>query len=343
MKMRTGTEFAEKPIKQVPSVTKGFQMTGSLKLSLTLAASVALLTACGAPSVTDLNSGNGSQSTPTPDPTTTPPSASASFAITMDAGSTAPSLELRESKDVTFTVQGFNGFSGVVTVTPAGLPAGVTTDVPSQALTVPLNGTASSKFTLKTDSTVIGAGDYAITLGGTAAGSLTGSANVALTVKPVITLQSLASFPVAGAFNFWDKTTDPVNFVDGTVIHMGNATTVTVQWQKMFSFNAADTTTGHRIHGNGTAATGSPLVKIAGMNLDNDGALEHSSGSTTLLDNVSSEDLTGAESGTAHVFVRILKPTAATAKTVVDYYDHQNGDANKTITSKSGRLTIYQP
>jgi len=316
-------------------------MIGSLKSSFTLAAAVAFLTACGATSVTDLNSDGNGGSTPTPEPTATAPGPNASFAITMDAGSDLPSMDLRDTKDVSFTVQGFNGFSGAVTVTANGLPAGVVPNAPTQVVTLTQNGTAAGKFTLTTDNKLIGAGTYPITLDGSAAGGVTGSANVSLTVNPVITLQTLTSFPAAGAFNFWDSTLDPAALGVGTEIHMGTATIVTVKWAKMFTFNAADTTTGHRIHGNGTAAAGAPLVKIGGKTLDADGALEHSSGSAAT--GASSDDLTGAESGTAHVFIRMLQPTVATPTTTVDYYDHQNGNTNKTITSISGRLTIYQP
>src|SRR5690242_4094952 len=114
-------------------------------------AALGLVAGCGNPTVTTLGGspGGDDSSSSTPPPSTPPPGPAASITVSL-----APnfSLDLRDSKDVQFTVQSFNHFVGDVMVTLTGtLPAGLACAQPTATVTLTDNGTQTGKFTITSD------------------------------------------------------------------------------------------------------------------------------------------------------------------------------------------------
>ena len=107
--------------------------------------------ACGSPTVSDIGAPAGDDDD---DGGTPPPGPDPSVSIT----SSGTSLDLRDAKTLDFTVTGFNGFTGDVTVTASGLPAGVTAN--SAMVTIATaNGTAAGSLNLTSDYTLVSPGD----------------------------------------------------------------------------------------------------------------------------------------------------------------------------------------
>ena len=119
-------------------------------LRFTLVSLLALgVAACGNPSVSDIGTPAGDDDD---DGGTPPPGPDPSVSIT----SSGTSLDLRDAKTLDFTVTGFNGFTGDVTVTANGLPPGVTAN--SATVTIATaDGTAAGVLNLVSDNTLAAA------------------------------------------------------------------------------------------------------------------------------------------------------------------------------------------
>jgi hypothetical protein len=293
---------------------------------------VLLLTACGGPQITDLGGSSGDDSSGTPTPTPTPPGNTESFALAPAASSM--SIDLRATQDISFDVQGFNGFQGAVTVNINGLPTGVSADRASQVVTIATaNGSASGKFTLTSDNTTVLPGDFSYTLDSTATASdstpLSDTDPISLTVNPTITIQSLTA-KGAGSLKFWDSTGATDFSGVGTVVHLGTATAIKVRWVKNFP-----NTEQHRIHGNGGAGG---LSSIAGATAcEDDGLLTHSAQCGNPAAGANTDE-TGNGNGT--VFQRTLHPSNPAITNTVTYYDHLTGTPGGQPSDLPGKITI---
>jgi len=326
-------------------------------------AALGLAAGCGNPVVTTLGgqpSGDDTSSS-TPPPSTPPPGSNASISVSPATFS----IDLADTQNLTFTVTGFNGFSGDVTVTVASLPTGLSAATPTTTVTIAsANGTANGMIAIKSDNTTVLPGTYnAATLTATAVsdGSISDMKNPAITVNPKITLQTATS--KTGGCGFWDAVADykldagsGKCIGNGTVVHLGNATAITVRWVKNFNSGTEQ----HRVHANG--GSGFQYASLAAADADALNRAKNQTGSVTAVKSIggataceldglfthsgqcsnpaagSGTDETGNGNGT--VFERTLQPADPTKVTVVTYYDHLTGSADFTPASLSAAITI---
>ena len=329
-------------------------MVGKKALGFVGLAALGLVAGCGNPTVTTLD-GSSSNPTPsdTPPPSTPPPGPAMAIGLAL-----APnfSLDLRDSKDVGFTVTSFNHFVGDVTVTITGLPAGLSAANPSASVTLTDNGTATGKITVKSDNTVIAPGSIAtgVSVGAVAVSDSTikDTQTLPITINPVITIMTnTTAIPTGGTAatgtcSLWDPAGDftvsgTTCVGKGTEVHWGNATKITVQWSKQWSGET------HRVHGNGTSASGQPLLQLGGTSCnqgsateDACGGLVHSDGNALSPSGNSSEDTSGKAA--TKPFIRVLATADNTKTSTVDFYDHANpnGKAGNTVGAYPGRITL---
>jgi uncharacterized membrane protein len=135
--------------------------------------------------------------------------------FSISASPSTQTVAVGGSTTYTATLTAVNGFSGTITMSASGLPAGVTASF-NPATVV---GSGSSTATITVGSGVA-AGTYTLTLTGTS-GSLTHSANVTLTVTPppdftIAASPSTQSAPVGGSTTY-TATLTAVNGFSGTV------------------------------------------------------------------------------------------------------------------------------
>ena len=158
----------------------------------------------------------------------------------------------------TITITPLNGFAGSVTLSAAGLPAGVTASFSRKA------ATSTSVLTLKAESTAT-EGTFTITVTGTS-GSLSATATIALKVTPMPTF-TLSVLPqpmviAQGASGMTTVTITPVNGFDHDVTLSASAlpTAVTA------SFSPNPTTSGSTLtlDVGSSAATGVSAVAVTG-------------------------------------------------------------------------------
>jgi len=287
-------------------------MTGSFKISLAFAASVALLTACGNTSVSDLNSNpsDDASTTSTPNPTATPPGPSFSFAT--DKATIDTDIGLN-TQTVGFTVTPNNGFTGAVTIHATNVPAGVTiADVVATVVDAsPVTG-----------SMVIDASDWAnsvpgayntITLNAAATGGLSATP-APLTVNLLPTIH-IATKNIGTS----DTATDYFGgeaASGGARVHLGNATSVTLMFKNTSGIQ-------HRIHRGGDTDGGLSGAKVNGTQNANalNAAINHSNGG---------DGMPNTE------WSMVVTPKDVTAATTqVDFYCHIHG-----LAKMPGAVTI---
>lgn len=282
-------------------------MKGNLALRFSVLTLAAMLSACGAPSVSDLNGTTNPPVGDDDDDGTTP----GTPAVEISAA-TAADIDLAATKLVPFTVTGLEGFTGDVTVSAVGLPAGVTAE--DVVVTVAAEGTpVAGEISLVTTMSDPLPGTTPITLEASGAGVAVASAAIDLVVNPVVTIRTKSTVVGAAAdAEFWGPA--PAN--GGIVVNLGSADAVTIRWVN----DAADD---HRIHGNGTAVvSGGPLVRDGALPDDSNGAFDHSD----------------AGDGTpASMFQRVLRPSDPTQDTVVSFYCHTHQNPQST---QPGQVTI---
>ncbi|MBX3210181.1 MAG: hypothetical protein KF764_34435 [Labilithrix sp.] len=123
-----------------------------------------------------------------PDAPTTPGTSATQFAVTL--AQNTPTVDLGESVDLDVSVEPKNGFSGMVDITVAGLPAGVTASTVQAAIapsaTAPT--TVKLKLTATVDAVVTAPGASSALVITGKAGSVTATANANFKVAPKLKL-----------------------------------------------------------------------------------------------------------------------------------------------------------
>ncbi|HVO30036.1 MAG TPA: hypothetical protein VMV18_04845 [bacterium] len=308
----------------------------SRKIFTSIAAVAFLAVGCGNPTVTTIG-GNDSTPTPTPNPTPTPGQASVTLALASTTIDSDIGIKTTDPTVVTvgFTVTPSSGFTGSTTVHVTGLPAGVViADVP-----VTISGTAPVTGTL-----VIDASDVANAIPGSYTNLSATASNGTVTSAPVtFTLNLAATYHVdtkaypAGTQNardFWGP--DPtVAGSKGLVVHLGNATSVTVIWKNNDGVN------NHEIHrGANTDGMVNPATFPAAADLASD---VPSGGTSATVVKVSDNTKPSGQQGDfphgtgaiapGGTNTRVFTPVDPTAVTVMDFHCHVHN-------AMPGRITI---
>ena len=132
-----------------------------------------------------VDKGNPNANTPPPAPTT-PGTAAAEMAATVSAPTAL--ADLGGSIDITVTVTPKGTFSGAVTLTAAGLPAGATATFTPASLTLAAGTAGTAKLTIKNDVTAVptAAGGSSPVVVTATAGAVTSTANIAYKVNPAL-------------------------------------------------------------------------------------------------------------------------------------------------------------
>lgn len=262
--------------------------------------------ACGAPGVSDL--GNAPAGDDDDDGGTPPPGADPSVSIT----SSGVTLEMRDAKNLDFTVTGHNGFTGPVTVTAAGLPAGVTANSTTVNIAT-ANETVAGVLNLTSDHTLVTPGTYADAKVVATAGAVTADDLAPISVDAVLLIDTKAP-GTGGVPDMWGAPV--VNAGDpGLVVRRGTAKVLTLK------FKNTDTIK-HLMHGPGAGTLGGDV--------DGNPTTGFEHGDTAAA---SPE----GNPGDAGIQTRTLNVSGVTSDTVVNFYCHTHGSPT---TLQQGRLTV---
>lgn len=286
-------------------------MTGtSIKLSLTLAATVALLTACGNPTVTTLsgNPGDDASTSPTPNPTATP--AGPAIGLSLGASSIDTDIGINTQK-VPFTITPANGFTGAVTVHAVNVPAGVL--IADVVATVTDANPVSGEL-------VVDASDFANAIPGAYSTLAVNAAAGAVAATPAPLTVNLTGTIHVNTKNIGTATTAADYFggdaaAGGLHVHIGSAPSVTIVWTNTSGIQ-------HRIH-RGTDTDGG----VSGATIN--GTVN----STALAAAINHS--AGGDGMPASTWNMVVAPKDTTATTVVDFYCHIHGK-----TAMPGAVTI---
>lgn len=309
----------------------------TFKTSLILAATAALFAACGTPSVSDVGGNNNNNGTPTPTATSTPsnqPSMAVSLAnATIDSDIGIKTTDAAVPK-IDFTVTPSNGFTGTVTVHVDNVPVGV--KIADATVTI-------SDATPATGSLVIDASDFPNVIPGNYTTLSVGATGGSVTATPAaLTLNLAATYHIdtkaypngtTSARDFWGP--DPVDGSMGLILHLGNATSVTVIWKNNDGMN------NHEMH-RGADDTGmlNPATFPAAADLASN---VPSGGTSATVVKVSDANASLLKQGTfphgnasvapGNTETRVFTPIDPTAVTVMDFHCHVHN-------AMPGRITI---